>query len=251
MANEIKTKATPASTVYVRIFNSARRVYRVATAAFEIWDLAHVADYAVPMTEAAPGIYFADFPAGQAAGVYLCVAYLQAGGSPAGSDAYEASGELYWDGSKEVNPLTIGGKTDLIDAKTVVTLAPQTDGRHLTLVAGDDYLAADGRAIDFVKQAGDAWPADLTGATVSMTLKRVADNATGGDDTPITIDQTSTPPTSILVATGDAQAVRVPIPSAVTGALGTGAHAYEFAVEATLADGSRARLAQGTATVMP
>src|SRR5205807_1933368 len=49
----------------------------------------------------------------------------------------------------------------------IIMVVPHQAG-VLTIVAGDSYKAANNNAIGITKLAGAAWPADLTGWTVSL-----------------------------------------------------------------------------------
>ena len=71
-------------------------------------------DYDVPMTEHDTGagqsrFYAGDFDVDKVigAGTYRVIVYLQAGANPADTDTPVGQGEIYWDGSSEVNPYTL------------------------------------------------------------------------------------------------------------------------------------------------
>lgn len=89
------------ATVYVHLRNATGQVYNTVTPAFETWNDANWADYAIVAAEqGASGIYAGDMPA-VASGVYSAYAYEQQGGSPAIADAIYiiGCGELSWNGS--------------------------------------------------------------------------------------------------------------------------------------------------------
>jgi hypothetical protein len=61
----------------------------------------------------------------------------------------------------------VKGKTDALGAGQVTLISPvSVAGDRVEIRAGDDYLAADGRAIDF---SAAGWP-DLTGGSVAFAL---------------------------------------------------------------------------------
>jgi hypothetical protein len=68
-------------------------------------------DYDVQMTEqgAPSGHYTCRFDASNniPAGVYRVCIYLQAGANPVDADIAIAQGEIYWDGSAEINEYTL------------------------------------------------------------------------------------------------------------------------------------------------
>lgn len=70
-------------------------------------------------------------------------------------------------GQMDLTLLAVKSKTDRLGAAVVTVQSPVVDtGRLLMLVAGDDYLVADGRQFDFeVKNCPD-----LTGASVKLTI---------------------------------------------------------------------------------
>jgi len=110
----------------------------------------------------------------------------------------------------------------------------------ITIVAGDDYFNADGRAFTWSATAG-AWP-NLAGATITLKGKQLPSSTSSGSGTynvAGVVSQSGTGP----------QAVYVEIPASVTGLLAIGAAGYDFALVATLSDGHVATLAQGVVTV--
>jgi hypothetical protein len=56
----------------------------------------------------------------------------------------------------------------LVAASVTITAPVYASGRRIRIVRGDDYLATDGRALDF---SSADWP-DLTSATINFTAKR-------------------------------------------------------------------------------
>lgn len=116
----------------------------------------------------------------------------------------------------------------------VIVAGPFDEFATPEIVAGDDYAAADGRALEWVKTDG-TWP-NLTGATVTLLAHQqrgsASFSATG----------------SIVVPTGAGQKVRVPILAAST-AQKDGLYNYQLL--ATLAgSGRKVTLALGDLIVL-
>jgi hypothetical protein len=126
------------------------------------------------------------------------------------------------------------GSLGVISAAQVVTVSPvSADGSSVTIVRGDDYLAADARALDWT-DAGNHWP-DLTGATIAFTARR----------SPSVLTKAG----SVVTPSGSSKSVRVELTAAETAALGTGP--WNFDVQATLATTSHiVTLVLGTLTVL-
>jgi hypothetical protein len=94
----------PGGTVYTRIFTpAAGTVWQTTTSTFVTWVDGNVANYDVTLTAAGGGYYYGTFPAGIATGVYDVGLYLQAGGSPATTDAYLGGMEFPSDGYVKVD----------------------------------------------------------------------------------------------------------------------------------------------------
>jgi hypothetical protein len=111
----------------------------------------------------------------------------------------------------------------------VTLLSPVLDGGSVVLTQGDDYLAADGRALSW---SSTAWP-DLTGATIRFGAKHRVFTA----DT--------------VAATGavvSASSARVELPASVTDSLRVGQWGYML--EATLSTGHVVTLASGRLHVL-
>lgn len=111
---------------------------------------------------------------------------------------------------------TAGAALGRIGSAQVTIVSPVSDdGTEVELVAGDDYLNADGRALVFTRASGSAeWP-DLTGATVRF--KNGAFAAVTG---------------TVVVPTGAGQQVRFDVARTLTAGLRT-TRGYD--IEATLA----------------
>lgn len=98
------------------------------------------------------------------------------------------------------------------------------------LVAGDDYLDADGRALKWT--GGGGWP-PLLDATILLTLSRA--------------DATLSLPGDVEAATGPNKVVRVALPATHTQFLSIGTHRY--ALVASFANGRSITLATGNLQV--
>lgn len=88
MANEIQiVYGDETATVYSIIRReSDNKVYNPITEAFETWDDADVADYAIEMTYQGGDVYAADHPDIATSTNYVYITYLQAGATPATTD---------------------------------------------------------------------------------------------------------------------------------------------------------------------
>lgn len=132
--------------------------------------------------------------------------------------------------------LAIKAKTDLIGTGRVNTEGRAPVGGHYSIVQGDDYLAADGRALSW---NSDSWP-DLTGATVIMRLATVINE----DGDLLELD-------GVVSQAGEAtQIVEVDVESATSEALAPHT-SIDFDVEATLANEHSVTLVQAKLTIKP
>ena len=57
-----------------------------------------------------------------------------------------------------------------IGSGQIITTSPVSQSGDITLARGDDYYAADNRALDWTEGAASAWPT-LTGATISVEFE--------------------------------------------------------------------------------
>lgn len=110
---------------------------------------------------------------------------------------------------------------------SITTRAPVASGGAVSIVQGDDYATADGRALEWVNAAG-SWP-DLTGATIKFSVGSLT--VTG----------------SVVTPSGANQKVRVELTAVQTGALALGTFRYD--VEATLSTGRKVTLVIDACTV--
>jgi hypothetical protein len=107
--------------------------------------------------------------------------------------------------------------------------------KDLSIVQGDDYAAADGRALLFTS-AGENWP-DLASATLALKfIEPVAETAA------LSVTATRT-------VVGSVQHITAPLTAAQTQPLSAGTNVYDYALQATLS-GRRITLKTGKVTVV-
>jgi hypothetical protein len=123
---------------------------------------------------------------------------------------------------------TAGGALQRLGAAQVGLLSPAISAAgDLDIIAGDDYLAVDARAIDWSDEGG-TWPS-LIGATMEYRMLGFSK------------------PVDIIVADGPTKRLRLELSAAETGAMAAGRRPYDL--KATLAGGSVITLANGQITV--
>ena len=238
----MQTQFVSGATVYAIVLNAAGQAWRTDSHAFEVPAAADWTHYAISMAEqSTTGVYLGSFPAAIVnSGTFAVLFRQQAGASPAATDQSNGmlGGEIYWTGAAETFPVT----PQQLPTGAIVfnVISPILQNGSLTLVRGDDYFNADGRAPTWTAAPG-AWP-NLTGASISMQGKLSPSNENSGSAS-YTI-------AGVVAAAGTGtQTVYVEIPEATTAALAVGAMAYDYALIATLADGHVATLAQGNLTI--
>lgn len=124
----------------------------------------------------------------------------------------------------------VKAKTDLLGTGTVIFEGPVLDAETIELVAGDDYLVADGRQLTF---QAETWP-DLTDATaIDLELRRTTHRQTTA-----TFTGTATAADTVEFELTAAETTELP------------AGTWAFAIKATLADDSIVTLASGVATIL-
>ncbi|MDD2756630.1 MAG: hypothetical protein PHS80_14045, partial [Methanothrix sp.] len=142
--------------------------------------------------------------------------------------------------AKEATVEAVGTDVDTIDAKVsalgaavvTVTSPVSVDAETVTLVCGDDYYNADGRALTFT-DAGGTFPA-FTGGSCKFTVRNLA---TGTD--------TETAGTIV-----DANTVRFELAHATATDLWPAGGKYRFDVEVTLLSGHEVTIATGTVVML-
>ena len=121
MANEITHNYTTGLALYFCCFQQDGDVFLTGGATDEVWGTGArtAAAYDEAMTEeATSGHYKGSMAAGVGAGVYQIAVYLRATGAPLDSDIVIAQGEIYWDGTAEMNISTLDVLLDVITANT-------------------------------------------------------------------------------------------------------------------------------------
>lgn len=109
--------------------------------------------------------------------------------------------------------------------------------KDITLIKGDAYKSAVGRALTFPEKNGAAWP-DLSEATLGFSMIRVSD-----------------PEAAAVAATpthdaGPPQTLTVELEESATANLADGANEYRYALRATVGS-DRITLYRGLVTVLP
>jgi hypothetical protein len=120
---------------------------------------------------------------------------------------------------------TAGAALGRIGSNTITIVSPVADDGAISLIYGDDYLAADGRSLDFT---GTTWPT-ITSATIALRVQAASALSFAG---------------SVLTAAS----CRVELTSAKVASIGVGEWAYDL--QATLSNGHVVTLAQDYVTVL-
>lgn len=123
-----------------------------------------------------------------------------------------------------------GAALGSIGSGLITTVNPVAQGGVVTIVRGDDYDAADGRALDWT-DASAAWPT-LTGATIAFEI---------GDGLLIVAG-------SVVTPTGPSKKVRAEPTALETATLE--ATIYDYDVRATLSSGNIVTLVRGQVKVI-
>jgi hypothetical protein len=129
-------------------------------------------------------------------------------------------------------------------ARTVaVTVVGIVNGQVIECVRADDYSVDASRVWSFEKIAGEPWPDDLTGHTITFTATKAAGNANAGD-------ATVTFAGAVVTATGADQAVTLSPTAAQLSnlAVGVGAKGYDWDLVA-ISGGKKKTLRRGVMTV--
>lgn len=140
-------------------------------------------------------------------------------------------------GNVENQSTTVALSGTTIASGLVTTVNPVAQDGSLSLVRGDDYLAADGRALDFT-DASALWPT-ITGATITATFR---DTYSG--------TRLLTATGAVTVGSGAGKSVRLELTSAQTKGFRPGAPGLRFDIEATLTNTHVVTLVRGTVTVL-
>src|SRR5271170_1325274 len=132
--NELQTRAAVGSTVYAIVRSPSAQPWNTSTLAFENWTDGNYANYAIACTdEGSSGFFVGSMPTAiTISGTFSIEFFIQAGGSPAESDLFNAGGPLQWDGSAEAGDITSGNLTSLAYVK---------DYGNITVSTFDSYLS--------------------------------------------------------------------------------------------------------------
>lgn len=138
MANEITKNYVSGLSLYFCCFQQNGDVFLTGGASDEVWGTGgrNADNYDEAMTEeASSGHYKGSMAAGIGAGVYQICVYV--GASPADGDTQIGEGEIYWDGSAEINASTIDALidtiiTDLATAQADLDTITGSDGTTLS-----------------------------------------------------------------------------------------------------------------------
>ena len=138
----------------------------------------------------------------------------------------------------------VEAKIDLLGSATVITTGPVvTAADTLELVREDDYKAGDGRAVSF---SSDSWP-DLTGATVTMTIRRRREAfANRGSDSILASKDDSS---GLRVVGSGTQTIYFDLTTTETTPLLPGTATGNYDVEATLSNSNIVTLITGLVSV--
>jgi hypothetical protein len=129
---------------------------------------------------------------------------------------------------------------------TVLVVVPATllDAGNISLVRGDDYNIEDGRELSF---SSTDWP-DITGATVTMTMRRRAESFGGGSD-PVWFTTTDVVASRVTGAAGS-QTVVFELTETNTSTVVPGVASGKWDVQADLVGAKVVTLVIGTATIV-
>jgi hypothetical protein len=231
MTKEILHGDASGLTLYFQLVSQAGAYWNGS--ALEAYSASHWANNAIAMTEtASTGQYFGNMPA-VASGNYRAVVYLQVGSSPAIGDPIMESRDVPWDGSAVPTVQNLKTKKDLIVVGGITVTSPlSSNGDVLTLVAGDDYYNAHGRAIEFVS-------ADFPSLSGATCLLRIISRDTNA--VVFSIDGTIV----------DAQTVRFELPRDKTSLLAAAAvGTYVYSMRVVFSDGQIATEKRGQLLVL-
>lgn len=122
-----------------------------------------------------------------------------------------------------------------------VRIIGQVVNYDLVIGRGESYNTTVGQTLVWTKAAGDTWPTDITGWTVTLNARKKSGNQNTGTAT-LTV-ATGT----VTQATGDSQAFRVDLTAAQTTGLAEGA----WTLSVTLTSGLNVKAIRGNMIVLP
>jgi len=146
MPNEIHADYDSGNTLYAVIRNTTGQAWDVAGQAFEDWGTnGHtIDDYNIPLTDKSGSRYVGNFDSHIPAGRYCIQVFVQAGASPADTDAIVTARDVVWTGSGMLtaakvlaNKAVFNKTTGAIeyyddDAQTVLLTHASDDGASTT-----------------------------------------------------------------------------------------------------------------------
>lgn len=159
-------------------------VWRTTTSAFEAWDDANVATYAITLTDRGGDEYSADIPAAVSTGMYRARYYQQLAGSPATTDDILRTGAAFvWPGGAVGVPIP-SGAWRYSDRAHVLALVGDANAAVIWSLDGDDIedaglMEQDGSQADtYIDRAllleGLTVPID-TGTAAAVVVQSLAD----------------------------------------------------------------------------
>lgn len=185
MANEIWKSYDEAYTLYALIWRQADdKVYDAGSAAFDTYTDDDIDDYDIPLTNHADSDYHSvDFPS-VAAGIYRVQVFHQVGGSiDADDDVVIGEGEIYWDGSAEMNPVSLDTILDTIagDVVNIDGIVPATAANVTSAHATTNALinTVDG-IVDAILVDTDATIPALIAALENISVDDIFDDVIEG-----------------------------------------------------------------------
>lgn len=151
MANEIWHSFDEVETLYALIWRMTDdKIYDAVAGSdtFDTYTDDDIDDYDVALTNHVDSDYHsADFPSGISAGVYRVQIMWRVGASiDADDDIAVAQGEVYWDGTAEINHYTIEALLDqlILDQGKVVNIYDETDVTETQAVTSTGRLTVAG-----------------------------------------------------------------------------------------------------------
>jgi hypothetical protein len=169
-------------TVYCRFIRQADAARaNVDTEELEAYNAANIADYGVVAVEdGTSAVYLITIPTWLPAGNYVGYYFVQTGATQAVDDVQVGQFlPFYWNGTEAIDLGTI--YAEFSETIIVVTSPVATDG-SISLVQGDSYTTANGRALTWT--VATASLPDMTGAEVSIGLATPANYKKTGFETP-------------------------------------------------------------------
>lgn len=177
MANELNISLGAPGTVF-SVIRRASDGYAWDTPAFEAWNDADFADYAVALTHRGGNYFSADFPALiTASGAYVVDYYKQLGATPDISDLWLDSETIQWTGSATIVTTPGDGSSTVGELVTILRTtcrnAGINDADELTYDLTTKHLAIRALLEDFVRRTRCVTKVDtfaITSGSTTVTL---------------------------------------------------------------------------------